>query len=87
MKASVVDTNILQLVERARRYINKDDTRSTFIQNITQKILYIQQRQTHAAKHWGNVALNILHLGPSFHPSVHKNSFILTYEQKTFHSL
>lgn len=30
MKASVVDTNILQLVERARRCINKDDTSSTF---------------------------------------------------------
>lgn len=85
MKTSV-DTNTLQLVERARRYINKEDTRSTFIQNIIQKTLYIQQRQTHAAKHWGKIALDILRLGPSLHPSVHKNSFILTNEQKTFHS-
>lgn len=48
--------------------------------------LCISSKVTHAAKHWGNTALNILHLGPSLHPSVHKNSFIITYEQKTFHS-
>lgn len=39
MKVSVVDTNTLQLVARARRYINKDGTRPTFIYNIIQNTL------------------------------------------------